>query len=43
MAQEREKIYKTAIQNFKKALTIDNNHFGSCIHLANMLANLGEG
>lgn len=43
VAQEREKDYKKAMQNFKKALTIDNNHFGSCIHLANLLANLGEG
>ena len=24
-------------------MTIDNNHFGGCIHLANLLANLGEG
>ena len=24
-------------------MTIDNNHFGGCIHLANSLANLGEG
>jgi tetratricopeptide (TPR) repeat protein len=31
------------MQNFKKALTIENCHFGSCIHLANLLANLGEG
>ena len=43
MCQDREKEYKKAMQNFKKALTIDNNHFGSCIHLANLLANLGEG
>ena len=31
------------MQNFKKCLTLDNNHFGACIHLANLLANLGEG
>ena len=43
MCQEKEKDFKKGMQNFKKALTIDNNHFGSCIHLANLLANLGEG
>jgi tetratricopeptide (TPR) repeat protein len=43
MALERVKDFKKGMQNFKKALTIDNNHFGSCIHLANLLANLGEG
>lgn len=29
--------------NYKKCLTLDSNHFGSCIHLANLLANIGEG
>jgi len=29
--------------SYKKCLTIDSNHFGACIHLANLLANLGEG
>jgi tetratricopeptide (TPR) repeat protein len=29
--------------SFKKCLTLDQNHFGATIHLANLLANLGEG
>ena len=29
--------------SFKKCLTLDPDHFGACIHLANLLANLGEG
>ena len=29
--------------NFKKTLTLDKNNFGASIHLANMLANIGEG
>ena len=43
MCNEKMKDFKKSIQNFKKCLTIDNNHFGACIHLANLLANLGEG
>lgn len=43
MCNEKMKDFKKSIQNFKKSLTIDNNHFGACIHLANLLANLGEG
>lgn len=41
--QEGLKDFKAAMIDFKKCLTLDNNHFGSCIHLANLLANLGEG
>ena len=29
--------------NYKKCLTLDGKHFGACIHLANLLANVGEG
>jgi len=43
MSYEKLKDFKKAMQCFKKCLTIDNNHFGACIHLANLLANLGEG
>ena len=43
MCNEKMKEFKKSMQNFKKCLTIDNNHFGACIHLANLLANLGEG
>ena len=43
MCYERNKDFKKCMQNYKKCLTIDNNHFGGCIHLANLLANLGEG
>ena len=41
--QEKAKDYKKAILNYKKCLTLDNQHFGACIHLANLLANVGEG
>lgn len=40
---EKIKDFKKCILNYKKCLTLDNKHFGSCIHLANLLANLGEG
>ena len=40
---ERSKDFKKAVLNYKKCLTIDNKHFGACIHLANLLANVGEG
>ena len=43
MAHEKLKDFKRSMQNFKKCLTLDQNHFGACIHLANLLANLGEG
>jgi hypothetical protein len=29
--------------NYKKGLTLDKNHYGATISLANLLANLGEG
>lgn len=37
------KEFKKAVLNYKKALTIDPKSFGPCIHIANLLANLGEG
>jgi tetratricopeptide (TPR) repeat protein len=37
------KDFKKCLQNYKKCLQIDQNHFGACIHLANLLANLTEG
>jgi tetratricopeptide (TPR) repeat protein len=40
---EKAKEFKKAVLNYKKCLTLDNKHFGSCIHLANLLANVGEG
>jgi predicted TPR repeat methyltransferase len=40
---EKSKEYKKAVLNYKKCLTIDSKHFGACIHLANLLANVGEG
>lgn len=40
---ERAKEFKKAVLNYKKCLTLDNKHFGACIHLANLLANVGEG
>ena len=43
MCHEKNKDFKKSMQNFKKCLTLDSNHFGSCIHLANLLANMGEG
>lgn len=43
MCYEKLKDYKQSMLSFKKCLTIDANHLGACIHLANLLANLGEG
>ena len=40
---ERLKDYKKAVLNYKKCLTLDPRHFGACLHLANLLANVGEG
>lgn len=40
---ERMKDFKKAVLNYKKCLTLDAKHFGACIHLANLLANVGEG
>jgi tetratricopeptide (TPR) repeat protein len=40
---EKMKDFKQSMLCQKKCLTLDNNHFGACIHLANLLANLGEG
>jgi len=40
---EKAKEFKKAILNYKKCLTIDPKQFGACIHLANLLANVGEG
>ncbi len=40
---ERTKDFKKAVLNYKKCLTLDGKHFGACIHLANLLANVGEG
>ena len=43
MSYEKTKDYKRSMLNFKKTLTLDKNNFGASIHLANLLANLGEG
>ena len=43
MCFEKLKDFKQSMLSFKKCLTIDQSHFGACIHLANLLANLGEG
>lgn len=40
---ERAKDFKKAVLNFKKCLTLDTKHFPACLHLANLLANVGEG
>lgn len=40
---ERAKDFKKAVLNYKKCLTLDTKHFGACLHLANLLANIGEG
>jgi len=42
-AFEGLKEFKKCILNYKKCLQIDQNHFGACIYLANLLANLAEG
>lgn len=41
--QERLKDFKKAVLNYKKCLTLDAKHFGASLHLANLLANVGEG
>ena len=43
MSFEKLKDFKKAMASFKKSLTMENNHFGACMHLASLLANLGEG
>ena len=43
MSYEKLKDFKKAMASFKKCLTMENNHFGACMHLASLLANLGEG
>lgn len=40
---EKLKEFKPAIMNYKKCLTVDNNHLGATLYLANLLANMGEG
>jgi len=37
------KEYKKCVLSYKKCLTLESEHFGACIHLANLLANIGEG
>ena len=39
---EKQKDYRKAIQLLKQCLIFDKMHFGSCIHLATLLANAGE-
>ena len=39
---EKQKDYKKSIQLLKQCLIFDKMHFGSCIHLATLLANAGE-
>lgn len=43
MSYEKLKDFKKGMAAFKKCLTMENNHFGGCMHLASLLANLGEG
>ena len=43
MCYEKTKDFKKSMQSYKRCLTTETNHFGACIHLANLLANLGEG
>ncbi len=40
---ERLKDFKKAVLNYKKCLTLDARHFEASLHLANLLANVGEG
>lgn len=42
-AYEQKKEYKKCLSNYKMCLQFDQDHFGACIHLANLLANLAEG
>ena len=41
-AHELEKDLKRGLYNYKKCLQLDQGHFGACVYLANLLANLGE-
>lgn len=43
MCYEKTKDLKQAMASYKRCLQVEANHFGACIHLANLLANLGEG
>ena len=43
MCYEKTKDFKKSMHAYKRCLTAETNHFGACIHLANLLANLGEG
>lgn len=43
MSYEKLKDFKKGMACYKKCLTMENNHFGACMHLASLLANLGEG
>lgn len=43
MCHEKMKDFKQSMMCQKRCLTLDNNHLGACTHLANLLANLGEG
>eukprot|EP00347_Sterkiella_histriomuscorum_P011628 403371722 len=40
---ERMKDYKKCAALYKKCLTIDSKNLGACVHLANLLASIGEG
>ena len=40
--EEKMQEYKKAMLNYKKCLVIDSNHFGACLNLAKLLANLNE-
>ena len=42
LCQEKMKDFKNAMLNYKRSLTSDSNHFGSCIHLAKLLFTLKE-
>jgi tetratricopeptide (TPR) repeat protein len=42
-AYEKDKQHALAMQNFKKALSMSNTHFGACMNLASLLSKLGEG
>lgn len=37
------KDYKKCAAYYKKCLTIDSKNLGACVHLANLLASIGEG
>ena len=42
-AMEMQKKFKKALTNYKLCLEQDQNHFGACIYMANLLSNLSEG